>query len=131
MKKWMLFSAMIFLGLGLILSGCAQKTGPELQTPKKEAGAQPAAKSGTESQKQAKKGGGYDEHTVVKGECLWRIAGLASVYGDPFQWPLIFDANKDKIKNPDLIYPDQVFSYPLNPATDDVKEARIRAGAAK
>ena len=51
-------------------------------------------------------------HTVVKGECLWFIAGYDRIYGNPLQWPLIYKANKDRIKNPDLIYPGQVFAIP-------------------
>lgn len=51
-------------------------------------------------------------HTVVKGECLWFIAGYDNIYRNPLQWPLIYKANKDKIKNPDLIYPGQVFIIP-------------------
>ncbi len=70
-------------------------------------------------------------HTVVKGECLWKIAGYEDVYGDPFQWPLIYDANRDQIKNPDLIYPGQVLTIPRDVALEKVKEARKRAGAPK
>ncbi len=51
-------------------------------------------------------------HRVVKGECLWFIAGYDQIYGNPLQWPLIYKANMDKIKNPDLIYPGQVFIIP-------------------
>lgn len=51
-------------------------------------------------------------HTVVKGECLWYIAGYEHVYGDPTKWPLIYRANRDKIKDPDLIYPGQVLKIP-------------------
>ncbi|MFH1038490.1 MAG: LysM peptidoglycan-binding domain-containing protein [PVC group bacterium] len=51
-------------------------------------------------------------HRVVKGECLWFIAGYDRIYGNPLQWPLIYKANTDKIKNPDLIYPGQVFIIP-------------------
>jgi nucleoid-associated protein YgaU len=53
-----------------------------------------------------------NSHTVVKGECLWRIAGYEQVYGDPYQWTRIYNANKDQIRDPDLIYPDQVFQIP-------------------
>ncbi len=51
-------------------------------------------------------------HTVVEGECLWMIAGME--YGHPYyyKWPLIYNANRDQIKDPDLIYPDQVFDIP-------------------
>jgi len=49
-------------------------------------------------------------YTVKKGDSLWRIAG--KVYGNPLKWPLIYRANKDKIKNPNLIYPNQVLTIP-------------------
>jgi nucleoid-associated protein YgaU len=44
-------------------------------------------------------------HVVVEGECLWMIAGME--YGHPYdyKWPLIYNANRDLIKDPDLIYP--------------------------
>ncbi len=51
-------------------------------------------------------------HTVVKGESLWYIAGYKSTYGDPTKWPLIYKANRDKIRNPNLIYPGQVLRIP-------------------
>ncbi len=49
---------------------------------------------------------------VYKGEFLWKIASYPEVYGNGAKWPLIFRANKDKIKDPDLIYPNQVFEIP-------------------
>lgn len=51
-----------------------------------------------------------DSYTVVKGDCLWNIAKKDFIYNDPFKWPQIYEANKDKIKDPDLIYPKQVFT---------------------
>ena len=52
-------------------------------------------------------------HEVKKGECLWYIAGYEDIYGDPYQWPKIYEANKSVIgDNPDLIFPDQVFNIP-------------------
>lgn len=47
---------------------------------------------------------------VQPGNSLWRISRRA--YGDGFRYTLIFDANKDRIDNPDLIYPGQVFRLP-------------------
>ncbi|MDP8269473.1 MAG: LysM peptidoglycan-binding domain-containing protein [Candidatus Tenebribacter davisii] len=52
------------------------------------------------------------EWKVYKGECLWKIAGYQEVYGNAAKWPLIFRANKDQIKDPDLIYPNQIFEIP-------------------
>ncbi|MBN2012538.1 LysM peptidoglycan-binding domain-containing protein [candidate division KSB1 bacterium] len=51
----------------------------------------------------------YDEYTVVKGDYLWKISGKSDVYADPYQWMRIYTYNKDQIKNPNLIYADQIF----------------------
>lgn len=53
-----------------------------------------------------------NEWKVYKGECLWRIAGYPEVYNNAAKWPMIYRANKDKIKDPDLIYPNQIFEIP-------------------
>lgn len=52
------------------------------------------------------------EYTVKKGDCLWRISGYSFIYNDPRKWPVIYEANKDKIRNPDLIYPGQLLLIP-------------------
>ena len=44
------------------------------------------------------------------GDTLWRIA--QKVYGDKDKWPLIYQANKDVIKDPNKIYPKQVLKIP-------------------
>ncbi|MCB5230684.1 MAG: LysM peptidoglycan-binding domain-containing protein [Candidatus Cloacimonas sp.] len=53
-----------------------------------------------------------DTWKVYKGECLWRIAAYPEVYGKGSEWPLIYRANQDQIKDPDLIYPNQIFRIP-------------------
>jgi nucleoid-associated protein YgaU len=49
-------------------------------------------------------------YTVVKGDSLSKIA--KRFYGDAQKWRTIYEANKDSIKNPDLIYPGQTFRIP-------------------
>lgn len=49
-------------------------------------------------------------YTVVAGDSLSKIA--KKLYGDGNQWKRIFDANRDQIKNPDLIHPGQVLKIP-------------------
>lgn len=51
-----------------------------------------------------------DTYTVKQGDCLWNIA--KKLLGDGSKWRSIYDLNKDKVKNPDLIYPGQVFKIP-------------------
>ncbi|MEC9022364.1 MAG: LysM peptidoglycan-binding domain-containing protein [Pseudomonadota bacterium] len=48
---------------------------------------------------------------VARGSSLWRIARRQ--YGKGVLYSVIFDANRDQIENPDLIYPGQVFLVPL------------------
>lgn len=52
------------------------------------------------------------QYTVVKGDCLWNIAKKKDIYDNAFAWTKIYQSNKDQIKNPDLIYPKQVFKVP-------------------
>ena len=47
------------------------------------------------------------DYKVKRGDCLWRIS--KKEYLNPFMWPLIYWANKTQIKDPDLIFPGQVF----------------------
>jgi len=49
-------------------------------------------------------------HVVQSGDTLWAIA--KKHYGDGSQYTKIFNANKDKIKNPNLIYPGQRLVIP-------------------
>ncbi len=49
-------------------------------------------------------------YTVVKGDTLWKIA--ASQYGNGAKYPLIFEANKPMLKDPDRIYPGQNLRIP-------------------
>ena len=47
---------------------------------------------------------------VQPGNSLWRLA--RRVYGEGTRYTTIFEANEDQIKDPDLIYPGQVFALP-------------------
>ena len=51
-------------------------------------------------------------HVVKKDECLWWIAEYVEVYNDPWQWSRIYEANRDQLEDPDLIYPGQVLKIP-------------------
>jgi len=49
-------------------------------------------------------------HTVVSGDTLGKIA--KKFYSDAMKYPIIFEANKPMLTNPDLIYPGQVLRIP-------------------
>jgi hypothetical protein len=88
-------------GLGAVMGGCASSR----QVSSSDVPNQPLSNEATSSAK-----AGYQQagHYVVKPhDCLWTIAGKTNIYGDPFQWPLLYKANRDLIQDPDLIYPKQ------------------------
>lgn len=49
-------------------------------------------------------------YTIVKGDTLWGIA--KRFYGSGSQYNKIYNANKGKVKNPNLIYPGMVITLP-------------------
>ncbi|MFQ5863700.1 MAG: LysM peptidoglycan-binding domain-containing protein [bacterium] len=61
----------------------------------------------------------YDEYTVIRGDYLWRISKKPDIYGDPFMWVRIYSYNRDQIKDPDLIYPDQIFKIQREVGPDE------------
>ena len=62
----------------------------------------------------ARRTSGYyeDSYIVQRGDSLSRIAGYQQIYGDTSKWPIIFRANRDQIRNPNLIYPNQNLKIP-------------------
>ncbi len=64
-----------------------------------------------------------DSYTVVRGDSLWTISGRGEVYGNPYQWPLIYKANRNSIKDADLIYPGQQFDIERNASSADINAA--------
>jgi nucleoid-associated protein YgaU len=66
-------------------------------------------------------------YTVVKGDHLWGIAKKKEHYGNGFAWPVIYKANRDQIKDPDLIYPKQVFKVPKLTEEEKAKYEKLRA----
>lgn len=68
---------------------------------------QSTKKSGTQ---QVTGNNGKRYYTVKRGDCLWKIA--KKYYGNGALYTKIYNANRDKIKNPNLIYVNQRFIIP-------------------
>ncbi len=66
---------------------------------------------------------GVTSYSVVGGDNLWNISGKEQVYGNSYQWPLIYKNNRDKIKDADLIYPGQVFDIDQNASSSAIDAA--------
>jgi len=62
-------------------------------------------------------------------DCLWNIAAHPDVYGDPLQWPVLFNANRHRMpnpNNPDLILPGMVLEIPS--IDGEVREGNWQSG---
>jgi nucleoid-associated protein YgaU len=61
--------------------------------------------------------------TVREGEFLHKISGYEEIYADALKWPRIYRANKDKIEDPNLIYPGWQLAIPRDwPSTWTVQQ---------
>lgn len=71
-----------------------------------------------------------ESHVVQQGETLSSIAALQ--LGDAMRWPEIFDVNRDRIANPDLIHIGQELRIPISPPTHVVQPGEtLRSIAAR
>jgi nucleoid-associated protein YgaU len=51
---------------------------------------------------------------VSRGDSLWRISQVT--YGQGMRYSVIYKANKEQIRNPNMIYPGQTFVLPTSEA---------------
>ena len=104
---FILFAALVFLG------GCT--TAKTVGTQSTAVAATPASDSDGSSSSDSSAASDSDGSgspltlwMVSEGEHLWGISSEEDVYGDPYQWPLLFKRNRDQIRDADLIYPGQM-----------------------
>ena len=62
-------------------------------------------------------------YVVQAGDHLWGIASQPKVYGDPYQWPLLFKRNRPDINDADLIYPGQMIEIERDLSDSQIQEA--------
>ena len=98
---------MILAAMGLFATGCVTaKQASQAASEGTQATPAPATTTTTAAVTPAPKG--IVGYVVQKGDHLWGISAKSAVYGDPYQWPLLYKRNRDEIYDPDLIYPGQV-----------------------
>ncbi|HED12183.1 MAG TPA: LysM peptidoglycan-binding domain-containing protein [Gammaproteobacteria bacterium] len=68
-----------------------------------------------------------DTYVVTKGDCLWCISGKNDIYGDPYDWPLLYKRNADQIKDADLIYPGQELKVQRGVSDAAIQQAQDHA----
>lgn len=100
------------ISVAALMSAC-QTTQPEEQAPAAEAAPAPAAEAAPAKET-------YD---VVKGDHLWGIASKSRIYGNPYQWPLLYKANSDKIEDADLIHPGQSLTVARGMSASEIDAA--------
>ncbi|MCM2264126.1 MAG: LysM peptidoglycan-binding domain-containing protein [Desulfuromonadales bacterium] len=67
------------------------------------------------------------EYRVGSNDNLASVAALIGVYGDPLLWPLLYQANRDQIKDPQHIYVGQILKIPRGLLASDFESARQKA----
>ena len=87
------------------------------------ANAESAALADSSSSSARAAAGRVSSYSVTRGDNLWNISGKDEVYADPYQWPLIYKTNRDRIKDADLIYPGQVLDIDQNASASEIDAA--------
>jgi len=55
-----------------------------------------------------------DEYTVKRGDSLAKISGYEYIYNDPSKWGIIYRANRDEIRDPNIISVDHIVAKNLS-----------------
>ena len=123
MKRLLLLT----LAAGLVVTGCSKKRVEGTEVPAAPQSNETVQAAPAPQPMVVKKED--EKYTVVRGDSLWAISGSSSIYGDSFQWPLLFKANRDQIADPDLIYPDQSFLIRRDFTPDETSRAKNAANS--
>lgn len=67
------------------------------------------------------------DYIVGDGETLWTISAHPEVYNEGLLWPLLYQANRDQIKDPRQIFPGQSLSIRRDMTETEIEDARQKA----
>jgi hypothetical protein len=68
-----------------------------------------------------------DRYIVQPGDSLWGIAARPAIYHDPLLWPILYQGNRERLNDPDMLYPRQELAVPRGYSQDEANMARQRA----
>ena len=105
----------------VVASGCAAKKTVKKTPPPDDGTGMVEETDDTPVQPTGKK------YVVREGDTLWGISSMGRIYEDPFQWPLVYKANRDQIEDPDLIYPDQELDIREDYSSSEINDAVQKA----
>ena len=126
----LLVTAVATIGLLVGCAGSDTKEDTPVEQPAKQEAAKTdaaddanAVEASTDDSNNTDAGASSDSYEVMTGDNLWNISGKNEIYGDSFQWPLIYKANRDQIKDADLIYSGQNLNIDRAASQSDVDSA--------
>ena len=123
MKKFMVMFLMVVFAFGtMLITGCGG--GSEGQKVKSAADEEGQV---MDEAKQKAKEELPNTYLVEKGDTLYSIAEKAEIYGNKYQWPVIFDANKDIIDDFKTVNEGQRLIIPRNITAVDIEKAKQKA----
>jgi nucleoid-associated protein YgaU len=83
--------------------------------PQANAASQPAQSSGSSASEEGASSPAVEPRNLTKvvsrGDTLWRISRIT--YGDGTRYAIVYQANRDRIRNPNLIHPGQILVLPI------------------
>lgn len=68
-------------------------------------------------------------YRVKQDETLASIARRKEIFNDYYMWPLIYQANRDQIRDPNIIFPGQELVIPRSMTLEEIIDARKKANA--
>jgi nucleoid-associated protein YgaU len=68
-----------------------------------------------------------EQYLVRRGDTLWSISGQEIIYRNSLLWPILYTANRQQIRDPDLIFPKQILAVPRHLSQEEMAAAIRRA----
>jgi hypothetical protein len=68
-----------------------------------------------------------EAYRVQRGDTLWGISARPMIYANPLMWPLIYQANRQQLRDPDVLFPRQLLAIPRDFSNEQAQLAIQRA----